>query len=139
MAFDQRERTYVDAVAHPEAVEQEGLLVLAAQGPLFFGDASPIRAQVVQMAHESRAATVVLDLGTVPGIDVDGADMLAKLAAQLAARGVRLLLARVDAQAFELLRRAGALDALGAQHVFPTVRAAVRGRTALEETRSTGE
>jgi MFS superfamily sulfate permease-like transporter len=51
---------------------------------------------------------------------------LTKVAVQLRSRGVRLLLARVDGERLALLRRAGALEAVGDENLFVTVRAAVR-------------
>ena len=44
---------------------------------------------------------------------------------QLRARGVRLLLARVDGERLALPRRAGTLEAVGDEDLFVTVRDAV--------------
>ena len=125
LAYDERERAYVEARAHPEAHEHDHVLVVALLGPLFFADAAAVRTQILRMVRESAVTVVVLDLGTTPDIDVDGADTLTKVASRLIARGTRLLLARVEGERLDLLRRAGTLDAVGEDGVFVTVRAAV--------------
>ena len=125
MAYDKGELVWVDARAHPEAVEAEGTLVAAIQGPLFFADAAACKAQILRMVGDSDPSVVVLDLGTTPDIDIDGADTLTKVAGQLRSRGVRLLLARVDGERLDLLRRAGTLEAIGDENLFVTVRDAV--------------
>ena len=125
MAYDESDLVWVDARAHPEAVEVQGILVAAIHGPLFFADAAACRAQILRMVGESDPSVVVLDLGTTPEIDIDGADTLTKVAGQLRSRGVRLVLARVDGERLELLRRAGTLEATGDEDLFVTVRAAV--------------
>ena len=126
MAYDKGEHTWVDARAHPDAAENEGVLVAAILGPLFFADAAACKARILRMVGESDPSVVVLDLGTTPDIDLDGADALTKVAVQLRSRGVRLLLARVDSERLALLRRAGTLEAVGDESVFVTVRDAVR-------------
>jgi MFS superfamily sulfate permease-like transporter len=125
MAYDKVERTWVDARANPEAAEHEGVLVAAISGPLFFADAAACKTRILRMADESDPSVVVLDLGTTPDIDVDGADTLTKVADQLRSRGVRLLLARVDGERLDLLRRAGTLAAIGDENLYVTVRDAV--------------
>jgi MFS superfamily sulfate permease-like transporter len=94
-------------------------------GPLFFADAGACTARILRMAAEAGASHVVVDLGATPTVDVDGADALTRMAGQLTAGGAKLLLARVAGERLDLLRRAGTLDAVGRQNVFPTVRAAV--------------
>jgi sulfate permease, SulP family len=125
MAYDDAERAWVEARAHPEAAEDEEVLVAAILGPLFFADAAACKARILRMVGESDPSVVVLDLGTTPDIDIDGADTLTKVADQLRARGIRLLLARVDGERLDLLRRAGTLEAIGDENLFVTVRDAV--------------
>ena len=81
------------------------------------------------MVGESDPSVVVLDLGTTSDIDIDGADTLTKIAEQLRSRGIRLLLARVDGERLDLLRRAGTLKAIGDENLFVTVRDAVSANT----------
>jgi MFS superfamily sulfate permease-like transporter len=125
MAYDCADDVYVDADSHPDATMPDGVLVVKVNGPLFFADAEPLRAGLLELVAESDATTVVVDLEATPAIDLDAADMLTKIHGQLAGRGARLLLAHADTAELDLLRRAGTLDAVGEENVFETVRAAV--------------
>ena len=100
--------------------------MVAVDGPLFFADADACTAGILHMAAEAGASEVVVDLGATPAVDVDGADALTKMATRLTAGGASLLLARVDGERLDLLRRAGTLGVVGEQNVFPTVRAAAQ-------------
>jgi SulP family sulfate permease len=124
LAYDERAQAYVDAPTHAE--EQEAVLVVAVDGPLFFADADACTAGILRMAAEAGASEVVVDLGATPAVDVDGADALTKMATRLSAGGARLLLARVDGERLDLLRRAGTLAVVGEENVFATVRAAAQ-------------
>ena len=94
-------------------------------GPLFFADAAPFRAHLLDLVSGNDATTVVLDLEATPVVDLDGADMLTKIHGELADRGVRILLVHADTAELDVLRRAGTMDAVGEESVFETVRAAV--------------
>ena len=125
MAFDASGQVWVDADAHPDAAAPDGLLVVEVDGPLFFADAAGFRTELRRMVAASEPTTVIVDLGAAADIDLDGADTLSKLARELGASGVRLVLARVDDAKMGLLKRAGTLDAIGSPATFASVRAAV--------------
>jgi MFS superfamily sulfate permease-like transporter len=132
MAYDPAEQVYVEAGTHPDATTPDGVLVVEMNGPLFFADAAPFRAHLLELVSANDATTVVLDLEATPVIDLDGADMLTKVHRQLADRGVRLLLTHADAEEFDVLERAGAIDAIGEANCFETVRAAVAAATGTQ-------
>ena len=129
MAYDEANQVYVEADSHPDATTHDGVLVVGVNGPLFFADAAPFRTGLLQLADESGASTVVVDLESTPAIDLDGADTLTKVQGQLAESGVRLMLTHADSIELDLLRRAGTLEAAGEENVFETVRAAVAAAT----------
>ena len=129
MAYDRANQVYVEADSHPDAATTDGVLVVEMNGPLFFADAAPFRAHLMELVSANDVTTVVLDLEATPTIDLDGADMLTKVHGQLADRGVRLLLTHVDAQESAVLDRAGTMDAVGEANLFQTVRAAVAAAT----------
>jgi sulfate permease, SulP family len=79
--------------------------------------------------HQGRRDRRGRDLQT----DTDGADIVSLVATELRARGTTLALARVEPSILDLWTRAGAIDAVGAERVFGTVREAV---TALQPTLS---
>jgi len=132
MAFDPADHVYVEADTHPDATTPDGVLVLEMNGPLFFADAVPFRAHLLDLVSANDATTVVLDLEATPVVDLDGADMLTKVQGQLAESGVRVLLVHADAEELDVLRRAGTMEAVGEENVFETVRAAVVAATGSE-------
>ena len=125
MAFDEELQVYVEAESHPNATTPEGVLVVEVNGPLFFADAATVRTGLHNLVSAHNAWAVVIDLEATPAIDLDGADMLTEMHRKLAENGVRLLLTHADVAEFEMLRRAGTLEAIGEDNVHETVRAAV--------------
>ena len=109
-----------DLARHPENVTVDGVVVLRPEGALFFADADHVRAQVRSRAARPGVRAIVLDLETVPSVDVTAADMLLTLHAELDHAGVRLFVARDIGQVRDVLRRRGA-----EQRVFATVGEAV--------------
>jgi anti-anti-sigma regulatory factor len=66
-----------------------------------------------------------VDGASIVHLDSTGADTIAALADDLDATGTRLVFAGVLPQVRRMLERSGALERLGADAVFPTLRAAV--------------
>lgn len=129
MGYDAESKVYIDADTHPDAETITGVLVAELAGPLFFADAEHFRSSLLDMIAEHSPHTVIVDLGPAAYIDLDGADIVSKLATELSSRGTRLLLARVDEDRIGLLERAGTLDVVGT--VYPSVRAAVSASAEL--------
>jgi SulP family sulfate permease len=125
LGLDPVHNVYVDTERHPEALVPEGIVVARLDGPLFFADASNFRAAVLDLVARSEPRALVIDLEAAATIDLDGADVLAKLDRELAGREVVVGLAHVHGDQLELLRKAGALEAIGAERLFPSVREAV--------------
>ena len=70
----------------------------------------------------------MIDAEAVSQTDTDGADVLARLAAELRPRGISIALARVQSNVSDLWRRAGVIEAIGGpERVFHTVKEAVDG------------
>jgi sulfate permease, SulP family len=83
---------WADTAHHPEDLAVPGIVVLRVEAGLFFGNADYVRAAIQHAAADGIRA-VVLDCETMPSVDVTAARMLNQLAADLAKRGTRLLLA----------------------------------------------
>ncbi|MFZ0323009.1 MAG: sodium-independent anion transporter [Actinomycetes bacterium] len=105
------------------------MLIVQVNGLLFFAEAATVRAGLLTLVSAQRPTTVVVDLEATPAVDLDGADMLTEVHRQLAETGVGLLLTRADVTKLEMLRRAGALEAIGMENIFETVRGAVASVT----------
>jgi MFS superfamily sulfate permease-like transporter len=124
MGYDAKENVYVNADKHPEAVQVDGIVVAELAGPLFFADAAPFRESVLDMIEDT-THTVVVDLGSTNLIDMDGAEILTKMHEELQRKNVKLVLARVADSELGILGKSGALQAIGEENVYVTVRNAV--------------
>jgi MFS superfamily sulfate permease-like transporter len=92
---------------------------------LFFADADNFRKSVMDLVEEFQPNTVVIDLGAVIMMDMDGDRILAKLSRELRKKNVGLLLVRVGTLNLELLRKTGTLREIGSGNIYKTVAAAV--------------
>jgi anti-anti-sigma factor len=83
------------------------------------------RRVLIVAAANPDARCLILDAAPIVHLDSTGADAIASLTDDLAARGMRLVIAGPHPQVRQMLERSGALERLGADAVFPTLRAAV--------------
>lgn len=126
LGFDRAHDVYVDADRYPTAETAPGIVVVEVSGALFFADARPFRDAVMPMATRPGVHCLVVDLGPSTFIDLDGADILTKVAEELGRRGVAVVLARVDDDRLDLLEQAGTVATIGGRdRIFPSVREAV--------------
>jgi MFS superfamily sulfate permease-like transporter len=98
-----------------------GLAILRPESALFFANADRIRDAVKTAAVGDGVRTVILDLETVPFVDVTAAEMLANLAGELHGMDRTLILAHEIGQVREALR----LEAGDVIRIYPTVEQAV--------------
>jgi sulfate permease, SulP family len=73
---------------------------------------------------------VVVDATAISQTDTDGADIVIQIAQDLRSRGISLAFAHVERSILDLWTRAGAIQAIGPEHVYQTVRAAVQALAA---------
>jgi MFS superfamily sulfate permease-like transporter len=127
LGFDRRSRTFRDPRRHEGVEEIPGVLVVRLDGPLFFADAQRFHDELEGMVSASGDGlrAVVIDGDAISQTDTDGADIVIAIAQELRATGVSLSFARVDLDVLGLWERAGAVEAVGPERFFPTVRAAV--------------
>jgi SulP family sulfate permease len=106
---------------HPDwASPPRGVLALGVEGPLFYANSATVKNRVLELAAETGSTTVVLDLARNDELDVQGLDMLAELAEELASRGVELRLAAVRGLVLELMRRSGLAERLRIEATLDT-------------------
>ena len=98
-----------------------GVLVARIDGGLFYFNAERARDRLVELATARRdsISVAIIFLGTVPTVDLAGADMLIELHHALAGRGIELRFAGPHSRVRDALVRAG-LDP-SAVHAFRTV------------------
>jgi len=115
------------SVDDERALPMPGLLVYRFDGPLFFANGEYFRERVHQALelNPGDESAVVLDLEGVGSIDTTAVDQLDVLIDELERDGLTVSFARPNQKVLELLERAGILDRVGEDHVFPTINAAV--------------
>jgi len=119
---------YSDLGRHPENSPVPGVLIVRVDAQLYYANALTVRDDVKTMIAElaSPPRAVILDAVAWDEIDVTSTDVLKSLVKDLRGNGIDVYWAEVHAPVLEYGRQTGLLDAIGEDHVYPTVDAAVR-------------
>jgi high affinity sulfate transporter 1 len=119
---------YSDLTRHPDDIPIPGVLIVRLDAPLYYANALTVRDAARAMIADQRppARAVVFDFGAQDELDVTSTDMLEGLVKQLRDSGLDVYFADVHAPVLERGAETGLLEAIGEDHVFPTVDAAVR-------------
>lgn len=105
--------------ALPTGFERCGRIkILHVEGALFFGAAGELQAALDEAAEG--VSVLVVRLKRTQGIDMTIIDVLESVAKSMAERGQTLLLVGMRAPVMAALRRAGAVEILGRDALFPT-------------------
>lgn len=107
--------SYGDVKRHPENEQAPGVLVYRVDAGVFFVNASTIHDEISALLDrlDRPVQLLVLDLEATPSLDITGADMLADLHGELAARGIELKIARASGPVRDVLRSEGFEAILG--------------------------
>jgi sulfate permease, SulP family len=112
---------WADVDRHPDLEPAAGVLVVRPESGLFFVNADNIHHALRRLVAEQHLDAVVLDLESVPGIDMTAVEMLHQVRAELEAASITLYVTRDIGQVRKVLGRTEP-DVVGA---FPSVQAAV--------------
>ncbi len=104
-----------------------GLVIYRFDAPLFFANASLFADEVLALADEAEppAQRLVVSAEAITAVDSTAESMLRDLVTQLRDRGVVLELARPKKPLRDFLDRAGLLEEIGPDHIYPRVSDAV--------------
>jgi high affinity sulfate transporter 1 len=118
-----------DVDDYPSATTVPGLVVYRYDAPLFFANAQDFRSRALAAIddEEHPVEWLVLNMEANVEIDLTATDMLAELESDLTGRGIVLALARVKQDLALYLARAGLVDRIGAEHIYPTLPTALEG------------
>ena len=124
-----------DIGEYPAATQIEGLLVFRYDSPLFFANAEDFRIRVLNAVREQQeegleVRTVLLNCEANVDADSTAVEALDALVRELQRAGISVALARVHVELAELLGRAGILELIGEENVYPTLPTAVAGHEA---------
>lgn len=119
---------YSDLTRHPENIPVPGILILRLDGPMYYANALTFRNRVKLMIDGStpRPRAVLFDAGAQDQLDLTSAEMFKRLVKDLQVRGITVYLADVHVPVREFGRRAGLLEFIRQDQVFPSVDIAVR-------------
>jgi sulfate permease, SulP family len=119
---------YSDLTRHPECIPVPGVLIARLDGQLYYANALTVRDRIKEMieAAEPQPRVLIFDAAAQDEIDLTSTDALKSLVKELHAKGIAVYLADVHAPVREFSSRAGLLELIGEDHVFPTVDIAVR-------------
>jgi SulP family sulfate permease len=131
MGRDPASDTYLDVERNEGLIVEPSVLVVRLDGPLFFANANRFNDGVMLLISDSEVpvGAVVVDGEAVSLTDTDGADVLISMARQMKASGRWFAIARVESAIEDQWRRAGAIDEIGADRVFASVREAADAAT----------
>jgi len=116
-----------DGKGNGEVKQVPGVLIYGFRAPLLFTNYEDFSRDLLARIDDAdpRPGTVVIDCDAISKTDTTGSSALHDLHDTLARAHIRMLLARVDHDVLEYLKRDGVLNDLGDHAVFPTVRDAV--------------
>jgi SulP family sulfate permease len=119
---------YSDITRHPENTAVPGVLIVRLDAPLYYANALTFRDLVREMVAgtEPPPRAIVFDAAAQDELDLTSVEMAKGLLAELAARGMDVYLADAHAPVLDRARQAGLIGSVAADHVFPTVDAAVQ-------------
>ena len=121
-----------DVERHAENAPMAGVPILRPESGLYFANADRVRAAIRAAAAAEGVHAVILDLGTVPDIDLTAAKMLTEVRDELAADGRRLILAHDIGQVRDVLLVSG--EDL---EVYPTIGEAIAAAGGPDEITAT--
>jgi MFS superfamily sulfate permease-like transporter len=112
---------------HGERRVVEGIVVLRIGVPLFWVNATMVRDQVLDLVERTPAVKVaIIDLEGTSQLDTTSADIVTEMVGTMRSRGVAVYFVRVMFPVRELLRRSGTMDAIGEDHLWHSISAAVK-------------
>jgi high affinity sulfate transporter 1 len=100
---------YADAIRHPKNERIPGVFIFRSTGGLLYFNVDHVREHFFELLAQRgpEIKTVVYFLGTVPVVDMAGAELLAELHETLHERGIDFRLAEAHSEVRNSLRRAG--------------------------------
>jgi len=118
-----------DRIRHPEFARPAGVLVVRCESSLVYFNVQYVRLRILELlaSRDDEVRLVILHLGSVPKIDLAGAELLENLHETLHARGIGFRLADTHGEVRDALRRTGFERTHGVLESGQTIDAVVSG------------
>ena len=112
----------------PEAETIPGLVILRIDASLYFANVVFLKQRLHEICrcYEGELQALILDASAVNDLDSSADTALHQLSAEFKKQGITFYIAGVKAPVREVMRRSGLYSALGGDHFFFTIDAAVR-------------
>jgi SulP family sulfate permease len=110
-----------------------GVEVYEINGPFFFGAAETFKDTLALVAGKPKV--LILRMRRVPAIDATGLHALTDMVHRSRGDGTLVLLAEVQPQPLQALRRSVLIDEIGEEHICPSLEAALARAREEEEVR----
>jgi SulP family sulfate permease len=112
----------------PEAETIPGLVILRIDASLYFANVVFLKERLHEICnrYEGELQALILDASAVNDLDSSADTALHQLSAEFKQKGIAFYIAGVKAPVREVMRRSGLYSALGGDHFFFTIDAAVR-------------
>ncbi len=118
-------RGWHDVADHQDAITHPGLMVYRFNAAIVFFNAGYFKKRVVELVTGHPDINwFILDGSTINVVDITSAEMLESLVGELDTMGVRFGLASIHRDVRNKLDRAGALERIGANSIFPSLNTA---------------
>jgi len=121
---------------HPEDETVPGILLLRAEGRIFFGNIERVLELGVSLIVEHNPRVIVLDCSAIFDVEYSAVKMLAAADRRIRERGAELWLAALNPEARAVVDRSPFGKALGRERMFFDLEHAVRSYLARESQRS---
>lgn len=110
---------------HPEDESFPGLLILRAEGRIFFANAQHIAEQMLPLIDAEKPRVIALDFSAVPDIEYSALKMLTEGEERLRERGALLWLVGLNPEALSMVQRSPLGETLGRERMLFNLSTAV--------------
>lgn len=119
---------YRDITVRSEAQTVPGLLIFRFDAPIIFANASYFADEVRRLISDATSPVreVLVPTQQINHLDSTGADQIAKLQAELGARGISLSFVEVKAALLEVMRRTGLEERIGKDNFYESIHEGVQ-------------
>jgi len=117
---------------HPGDETWPGLLLVRAEGRIFFANAQRVGESILQLAEQTKARVIVIDCSAMLDIEYTAMKLLIEAEQRLRERGVTLCLAAMNAETRAIVERSGLWQTMGRERLFFNLESAVAKYPAIQ-------
>ncbi|MEZ4899411.1 MAG: solute carrier family 26 protein [Saprospiraceae bacterium] len=118
---------YRNITRFPEAVQEEGVVILRFDAPLYFGNSAYFKDTIRQIILQQKepVKALVLDASSISDLDTSGLDALETVVKQLQGNHIDFMMAGIIGPVRDTIYRSGLRDLIGTDNLFLHVQQAI--------------